>query len=141
MTNGSQSAGPVAAQAAIANSMSICSSEQAYDMGHMERGISNSVSESIPEEDVGDESDMEHVTKSIGFMKVNNNHTIFASEAHWYAILGEVGLAHEIHRLKAHVYSCRKSRITLRNIRSSSRIRSSDTKLRTAQNVRQVPRS
>jgi hypothetical protein len=33
---------------------------------------------------------METVTKSIGIMKVNNNATIFASEAHWYAILGEV---------------------------------------------------
>jgi hypothetical protein len=33
---------------------------------------------------------MESVTKSIGVMKVNNNQTIFASEAHWYAILGEV---------------------------------------------------
>lgn len=90
MTNGSQSAGPVAAQAAIANSMSICSSERQYDTGHMDCGMSNSVSESIPEENVGDESDMEHVTKSIGVMKVNNNHTIFASEAHWYAILGEL---------------------------------------------------
>jgi hypothetical protein len=33
---------------------------------------------------------MENVTKSIGVMKMNNNHTIFASEAHWYAILGEI---------------------------------------------------
>lgn len=92
MTNGAQSAGPAAAQAAIANSMSISPSEQQYDMGSMDHGMSNGVSESIPEEDVGDESEMEHVTKSIGVMKVNNNHTIFASEAHWFAILGEVCL-------------------------------------------------
>ncbi|KAI8940493.1 hypothetical protein NX059_004173 [Plenodomus lindquistii] len=90
MTNGAQSAGPAAAQAAIANSMSIASSEQHYDMGNMDHGMTNGASESIPEEDAGDESEMENVTKSIGVMKVNNNHTVFASEAHWYAILGEL---------------------------------------------------
>ncbi|KAF2847626.1 hypothetical protein T440DRAFT_520755 [Plenodomus tracheiphilus IPT5] len=90
MTNGAQSAGPAAAQAAIANSMGIGSSDQQYDMGNMDHGMSNGASESIPEEDAGEESEMENVTKSIGVMKVNNNHTIFASEAHWYAILGEL---------------------------------------------------
>jgi hypothetical protein len=89
MTNGAQSAGPAAAQAAIAQSMSSASSEQ-YDIGNMASGMSNGQPESIAEEDAGDESEMETVTKSIGIMKVNNNATIFASEAHWYAILGEV---------------------------------------------------
>ncbi|KAH9873978.1 hypothetical protein IAQ61_004605 [Plenodomus lingam] len=89
MTNGAQSAGPVAAQAAIANSMSIGSAEQ-YDIGNIDHGMSNAAPESIPEEDTYDESEMENVTKSIGVMKVNNNHTVFASEAHWYAILGEL---------------------------------------------------
>ncbi|KAE8829100.1 hypothetical protein PTNB73_05771 [Pyrenophora teres f. teres] len=83
MTNGAQSAGPAAAQAAIANSLNGASSDQHFDM-------SISAPESIPEEDVGEESEMEHVTKSIGVMKVHNNHTVFASEAHWYAILGEL---------------------------------------------------
>jgi hypothetical protein len=90
MTNGAQSAGPAAAQAAIAQSMSSASSEQQYDIGNMASGMSNGQPESIAEEDAGDESEMENVTKSIGIMKVNNNATIFASEAHWYAILGEV---------------------------------------------------
>jgi hypothetical protein len=83
MTNGAQSAGPAAAQAAIANSLN-GSIDASYD-------LSNGP-ESIPEED-GDESEVEHVTKSIGVMKVDNNRAIFASEAHWYAILGEVRYA------------------------------------------------
>ncbi|KAF2874685.1 fungal-specific transcription factor domain-containing protein [Massariosphaeria phaeospora] len=80
MTNGPQSAGPAAAQAAIADSMANSSPENALDLGP----------ESIIEEDAGDESEVEHVTKSIGVMKVHNNHAVFASEAHWYAILGEL---------------------------------------------------
>ncbi|KAJ4288152.1 hypothetical protein N0V90_012169 [Kalmusia sp. IMI 367209] len=80
MTNGAQSAGPAAAQAAIANSLSNGSIEHPYDISP----------ESIPEEDPGDESEVENVTKSIGVMKVDNNRAIFASEAHWYAILGEI---------------------------------------------------
>lgn len=90
MTNGAQSAGPAAAQAAIAASIngSNGSIDQTYDISP----------ESIPEEDAGDESEVENVTKSIGVMKVDNNRAIFASEAHWYAILGEVRChAHRAH--------------------------------------------
>lgn len=90
MTNGAQSAGPAAAQAAIAGSLNSASPDQHFDISNLGSGMSNGAPESIPEEDAGEESEMENVTKSIGVMKVNNNHTIFASEAHWYAILGEV---------------------------------------------------
>jgi hypothetical protein len=90
MTNGAQSAGPAAAQAAIANSINSASPDQQFDMSNTSSGMSNGQPDSIPEEDTGEESEMETVTKSIGVMKVNNNQTIFASEAHWYAILGEV---------------------------------------------------
>ena len=90
MTNGAQSAGPAAAQAAIANSMNSSASDHQFDISGLSSGMSNGQPESIPEEDAGEESEMETVTKSIGVMKVNNNQTIFASEAHWYAILGEV---------------------------------------------------
>jgi hypothetical protein len=89
MTNGAQSAGPAAAQAAIAQSMSSVSSDQQYDMGNMGSAMSLGAPESIAEEEA-EESEMENVTKSIGVMKVHNNQTVFASEAHWYAILGEV---------------------------------------------------
>ncbi|KAF2807022.1 uncharacterized protein BDZ99DRAFT_90074 [Mytilinidion resinicola] len=82
MTNGAQSQGPTAAAAAIANSMNGNSMDQPYDL---------SAPESIKEEtEDEDESEVNQVTKSIGVMKVDNNKAIFASEAHWYAILGEI---------------------------------------------------
>ena len=90
MTNGAQSAGPAAAQAAIASSHISSASDQQFDMSNMSSGMSSGQPESIIEEDAGEESEMETVTKSIGVMKVHNHQTIFASEAHWYAILGEV---------------------------------------------------
>ncbi|KAF2132989.1 hypothetical protein P153DRAFT_382610 [Dothidotthia symphoricarpi CBS 119687] len=86
MTNGAQSAGPAAAHAAINSA----SSDQHFDLSNMSSRMSNGAPESIPEEDADEESEMEHVTKSIGVMKVNNNQTYFASEAHWFAILGEI---------------------------------------------------
>ncbi|KAF2109405.1 fungal-specific transcription factor domain-containing protein [Lophiotrema nucula] len=82
MTNGAQSAGPAAAHAAIANSMSNGSVDHPFDLVNGP--------ESIKEEDEGEESEVEQVAKSIGVMKVDNNRAIFASEAHWYAILGEI---------------------------------------------------
>lgn len=83
MTNGPQSAGPSAAAAAIAGSISSGSNDNAFPA---------SAQESIPEED-GEESEVEQVAKSIGVMKVDNSgKSMFASEAHWYAILGEVSL-------------------------------------------------
>lgn len=83
MTNGPQSAGPTAAHAAIANSLSNGSVEHPYDLA---------APSSIKEDDDAEESEVEQVAKSIGVMKVDNNRAIFASEAHWYAILGEVCL-------------------------------------------------
>ncbi|KAF1999340.1 hypothetical protein P154DRAFT_437351 [Amniculicola lignicola CBS 123094] len=82
MTNGPQAAGPAAAQAAIANSMNNGSADHPYDLVDGP--------ESIKEEDDGEESEVDQVAKSIGVMKVDNNRAIFASEAHWYAILGEI---------------------------------------------------
>ncbi|KAF1938018.1 hypothetical protein EJ02DRAFT_458217 [Clathrospora elynae] len=90
MTNGAQSAGPAAAQAAIADSLNSASSDQQFDLSQLDTGMRHGAPESIPEEDVGEESEMENVTKSIGVMKMHNNHAVFASEAHWYAILGEL---------------------------------------------------
>ncbi|OCK77609.1 hypothetical protein K432DRAFT_407162 [Lepidopterella palustris CBS 459.81] len=81
MTNGAQSAGPTAAAAAIAGSMNGGSAEHPYEI---------SGPDSIKEEDEGEDSEVEQVAKSIGVMKVDNNKAVFASEAHWYAILGEI---------------------------------------------------
>jgi hypothetical protein len=37
-----------------------------------------------------DDSEVEQVSKGIGIMKVDNGRAVFASDAHWYAILGEI---------------------------------------------------
>lgn len=85
MTNGPNSAGPTAAQAAINGSIS----------GSSDNPVDLNAPESIKEEVEGEEeSEVEQVAKSIGVMKMDNNKTIFASEAHWYAILGEVRPSH-----------------------------------------------
>jgi len=85
MTNGAQSAGPTAAAAAIAGastgSISGSSSSAPIDLQQ---------DEMIKEEYEGEDSEVDQVAKSIGVMKVDNNRAIFASEAHWYAILGEI---------------------------------------------------
>ncbi|RDI89805.1 hypothetical protein Vi05172_g404 [Venturia inaequalis] len=81
MTNGSQSAGPAAASAAIAGAGS--------SMSGSSQGFPRDV-DSIQEEPEGNESEVDQVTKSIGIMKVDSGRNIFASEAHWYSILAEI---------------------------------------------------
>ncbi|KAF2146560.1 uncharacterized protein K452DRAFT_67460 [Aplosporella prunicola CBS 121167] len=87
MTNGAQSAGPAAAAAAIASmnqnggSISGSSADVPLDVDGPAM---------IKEEQEHDDSDVEQVSKSMGIMKVDNNKAFFASEAHWYAILGEI---------------------------------------------------
>ncbi|OJJ88757.1 Zn(II)2Cys6 transcription factor [Aspergillus glaucus CBS 516.65] len=80
MTNGSPSAGPAAAMAALSGSDS---------SAH----YSNSVSVSANEEDgpAGlEESDTEQVTKSFGIMKVDNNKSYYISDAHWASVLNDI---------------------------------------------------
>ncbi|KAK7527682.1 uncharacterized protein IWZ02DRAFT_132902 [Phyllosticta citriasiana] len=100
MTNGAQSAGPAAAAAAIANAnMSLPNLPQNHGSiggsstteGSSEVDRRMSIKEE-PETHVNghEDSDVDQVAKSIGIMKVDNNKSIFASEAHWYAILGEI---------------------------------------------------
>lgn len=38
-----------------------------------------------------DDSEVEQVSKGIGIMKMDNGRSIFASDAHWYAIIAEIG--------------------------------------------------
>ncbi|KAF2088262.1 hypothetical protein K490DRAFT_73214 [Saccharata proteae CBS 121410] len=93
MTNGSQSAGPTAAAAAIAGMNGPNPSNHGSISGSsMDAPLDVDGPEPIKEEHEGehDDSDVDQVAKSIGVMKVDNNKSIFASEAHWYAILGEI---------------------------------------------------
>lgn len=79
MTNGSQSAGPVAAMAAISGNSSAGSAQHVNDVHIDEDGPG------CPEE-----SDTEQVTKSFGIMKVDNNKSYYISDAHWGSVLHEV---------------------------------------------------
>ncbi|GAQ11932.1 hypothetical protein ALT_9253 [Aspergillus lentulus] len=80
MTNGSQSAGPAAAMAAISGTSSSGGSlNQSHDID-LDEETSNA-----PEE-----SDTEQVTKSFGIMKVDNNKSYYISDAHWASLLNDI---------------------------------------------------
>ncbi|RLM00718.1 hypothetical protein CFD26_107814 [Aspergillus turcosus] len=80
MTNGSQSAGPAAAMAAISGTSSSGGSlNQGHDID-LDEETSNA-----PEE-----SDTEQVTKSFGIMKVDNNKSYYISDAHWASVLNDI---------------------------------------------------
>ena len=79
MTNGSQSAGPTAAAAALSGHSSI-------DSGR----TSNETNGDELEMDGQEESDTEQVTKSFGIMKVDNNKSYYISDAHWASVLNDV---------------------------------------------------
>jgi hypothetical protein len=79
MTNGSQSAGPTAAVAAIASNDSTGSGQNSQELDQDE------------ELDLQDESDTEQVTKSFGVMKVDNKTSYYISDVHWASVLNDVG--------------------------------------------------
>jgi hypothetical protein len=87
MTNGSQSGGTAAAQAAISasrsNSLSTAS-EFRLDAG------GNDMIREEGENGEAEDSDVEQVSKGIGIMKMVEGRAVYASDAHWYAILGEI---------------------------------------------------
>ncbi|KAJ5114478.1 hypothetical protein NUU61_000237 [Penicillium alfredii] len=78
MTNGSQSAGPAAALAAISADGSAGSTGLPHDIEIDEEGPN------------AEESDTEQVTKSFGIMKVDNNKSYYVSEAHWASVLNDI---------------------------------------------------
>ena len=87
MTNGGPADGAAAARAAI-NSSRSNSLSTASDLKLDVEG-----SDMIQEENENGEEDseVEQVSKGIGIMKVDNGKAIFASDAHWYAIMAEIG--------------------------------------------------
>ena len=90
MTNGNSSAGPTAAQAAIStNSSSIGS-------GSLGPNLDTELedSQAMDDDDVReDESETDGVTKSFGILKVDQERqkTFYIGEAHWAALLNEIG--------------------------------------------------
>jgi hypothetical protein len=85
MSNGAGSAGPSAAATALsaAASTSTGSAEYLHDLDEEDS--------MAKEEAEGDESDVEEVRKSFGFMKVDKNNSLYVADTHWAAILSDVG--------------------------------------------------
>jgi hypothetical protein len=81
MTNGSQSAGPNAAMAAISGESSAGSTRFSHDLDAEEEGMEGA-----------EESDTDQVTKSFGIMKMDNNKSYYISDAHWASVLSDVSL-------------------------------------------------
>ena len=87
MTNGSEQGGPTQARAAIAGSRSYSLSTGSESRLDVE-GSDLIAEESQSAE--AEDSDVAEVSKGIGIMKMDNGRAVFASDAHWYAILGEL---------------------------------------------------
>ncbi|KAI9934646.1 hypothetical protein AWENTII_005837 [Aspergillus wentii] len=79
MTNGTQSAGPAAAMAAISGNSSVSSAPQSNSL---------ELDEDIP--GGPEESETEQVTKSFGILKVDNNKSYYISDAHWASVLNDI---------------------------------------------------
>ncbi|CAG8110689.1 unnamed protein product [Penicillium olsonii] len=79
MTNGSQSAGPAAAMAALSGESSAGSTRLSHELD-------------IDEDEMegAEESDTDQVTKSFGIMKVDNNKSYYISDAHWASVLHDI---------------------------------------------------
>ncbi|KAJ5781156.1 hypothetical protein N7457_006316 [Penicillium paradoxum] len=79
MTNGSQSAGPAAAMAALSEESSAGSTRFSHEHEMEEEGMEGA-----------DESDTDQVTKSFGIMKMDNNKSYYISDAHWASVLNDI---------------------------------------------------
>ncbi|TKA66750.1 hypothetical protein B0A49_06540, partial [Cryomyces minteri] len=81
------SAGPAAANAAISSSRS---NSFGTSLGTADAPVDLETEDTIKEEDEGEDDGVEQVSRGIGVMKVDNGRAIFASDAHWYAILSDI---------------------------------------------------
>ena len=88
MTNGSQSAGPVAAQAAISGNVGSGSLGPSLD----DDMDDNDMDDDNNDNDEGQDSETENVTKRFGVMKVDvdRKRTFYIGEAHWAALLNDI---------------------------------------------------
>lgn len=89
MTNGSQSAGPSAAAAAVLSAgVSSTSSGQQLEADTEKTHMLVDGNDEAP----GDDSDAEKVTKSFGMMKVDNESkkAFYVGEGHWAAVLNDI---------------------------------------------------
>ena len=84
MTNGSQSAGPAAAAAAISRS-------QSDSVGSLPRELGED-DDMIKEEEDGEDSDVDGVTNSLGVLKVDpdKGKSLYIGDSHWHLVLQDV---------------------------------------------------
>lgn len=88
MNNGPQAPGMAEAQAALGQARS-------KSMGSISANNSmDTDGESMMRDGEGDDSDVNDVSQRIGFMKVADGKAWYASDAHWYTILADVGSFH-----------------------------------------------
>ena len=89
MTNGSSSTGPSAANQAISAGASSIGSGSLGPNLDADLDDSQAMDDDVPE----DESETDGVTKSFGILKVDqaNQKTFYIGEAHWAALLNEIG--------------------------------------------------
>ena len=108
MTNGGSGDGAAAARAAVSASRSN-SLSTASDLKLDVEG-----SDMIQEENENGEEDseVEQVSKGIGIMKVHNGQAVFASDAHWYAIMAEIGEVKKYFEAHKEDYSKHLAKVT-----------------------------
>lgn len=87
MTNGSQSAGPVAANRTLSMNSSLGS------VGYPQDGdvdVEGEEEDGLPRGSGAEESETDQVVQSLGVMKVDNNKSMYYGDAHWAAILSDI---------------------------------------------------
>ncbi|KAI9053864.1 hypothetical protein LZ554_002811 [Drepanopeziza brunnea f. sp. 'monogermtubi'] len=88
MTNGSQSAGPTAAAAAISCSYSDSAGSSSFQPQEVDRDDDDM----IKEEDEGDDSEVDGVTNSLGVLKVDadKGKSLYFGDSHWHLVLADI---------------------------------------------------
>jgi len=87
MTNGSQSAGPAAANQALSINSSLGS------LGYPQDGdvdVDGEEDDGLPRGSGAEESETDQVVQSLGVMRVDNNRSMYFGDAHWAAILSDI---------------------------------------------------
>lgn len=89
MTNGAQSAGPAAAQAAIGRSQSDSTTSSAFPAD-----LDQDDDDMIKEEEEGEDSEVEGVTNSLGVLKVDadKGKSLYFGDSHWHLVLADVSV-------------------------------------------------
>nr|POF26319.1 putative transcriptional regulatory protein [Quercus suber] len=117
MTSGSQQGSTAAAHAAIEGS------RREFVGSKSEVSLDREGSDMIREEDENgneDDSEVDQVSRGLGIMKVDNGRAVFASDAHWYAILGEISEVKNYFHTHKEDYKNQMARVQAANAAANS---------------------